>query len=809
MAKKRPQKDKEKEKIKEGEPKGISGLINLGNSCYLNSILQCLLHLPEIIIYMNSPKLNEDLEYNKSLNKLLSEKDREKQELHYKLIYEFDKLLKQIWEGYSIKDLLKIFKNNNNNLKEKKDNEEEKSSTNNINNNNSYNTKYCIEPKEFKKILSEIFPQFNGYFQQDAHEVLTSILDSFHLALNKSFNEGGLLISSTYYDSNLLLRKTQSCIADASHRAVNDSFIEDTFFGQLSSIFTCYKCHKKLNETYEPFCSLELTIPIEKNINLYILPLNTNEREQIKLNININDNMSYDDLYNQISKITGYTFDNYTIYWPNEIKKKNDTKKIRNLRSSINNNNENNNKKNASSIYENEDIIINEYNIDKCQNFISFKTNELIMMENYNINLFIQNDLEETYYYEYNLELKLINNYKSTSYINYNNQDNLPRIFKVYLLEKGDDHLIYNYIYKYLELYNEKDKNKNKKKINKSQNNNTKASKIYSAPSSSKNKIKNKKQNLKKDTNKLFLEDIKFNFKQENAYYNNSCIILEEEKEMNYEKKYILGVVCKNLPNNNNNSHSEIICPLCNKKSKKISEEICECFCINEILDNEFKIKNKENKKLFSSQLINFIEQNSYSQKPLLSIRVYPYSNFSFLNFNKFTMYTVTTNIAKSKKKLVRQQNLMDLFESFAAEEKIENSCTCDKCGDINYTYQKKDIHKFPQILIIHIKRFKNEVEKNEEKIEFPQEIDLSKYNNKGNLGKYSLNSAVFHQGTLISGHYTSIFKYLPNNKWLFCNDIKVKFLNGDKIMGLNPAYNKDDIATIGDGYILFYRKND
>ena len=76
------------------------------------------------------------------------------------------------------------------------------------------------------------------------------------------------------------------------------------------------------------------------------------------------------------------------------------------------------------------------------------------MMENYNINLFIQNDLEETYYYEYNLELKLINNYKSTSYINYNNQDNLPRIFKVYLLEKGDDHLIYNYIYQYLELYN-------------------------------------------------------------------------------------------------------------------------------------------------------------------------------------------------------------------------------------------------------------------------------------------------------------------------------------------------------------------
>ena len=112
MSKKRPQKEKEKEKIKikDGEPKGISGLLNLGNSCYLNSILQCLLHLPEFIIYMNSSKLKEDLEYNKTINQLLSEKEKEKQELNYKLINEFDKLIKQIWEGYSIKDLLKVLK---------------------------------------------------------------------------------------------------------------------------------------------------------------------------------------------------------------------------------------------------------------------------------------------------------------------------------------------------------------------------------------------------------------------------------------------------------------------------------------------------------------------------------------------------------------------------------------------------------------------------------------------------------------------------------------------------------------------------
>jgi len=192
-------------------------------------------------------------------------------------------------------------------------NEEEKSRNSNVNNNNNY-TKNYLEPREFKKILPEIFPQFEGYYQQDAHEILTSILDSFHLPLNKSFNKGWLLISSSINDSNLLLIKTQSFIADASHKAVNDSFIEDTFFGQLSSIFTCYKCHEKINETYEPFSSLKLSIPIEKTINLYILSLNHNNREQIKLNININDNMSYNNLYNQVSKITGYSFNNYIYF---------------------------------------------------------------------------------------------------------------------------------------------------------------------------------------------------------------------------------------------------------------------------------------------------------------------------------------------------------------------------------------------------------------------------------------------------------------------------------------------------------------
>ena len=163
----------------------------------------------------------------------------------------------------------------------------------------------------------------------------------------------------------------------------------------------------------------------------------------------------------------------------------------------------------------------------------------------------------------------------------------------------------------------------------------------------------------------------------------------------------------------------------------------------------------------------------------------------------------------KNKMKYSTDIDIYDCLNLFNNEEKIEdNIYYCTKCKKHVIINKKIDIYKEPYYLIIHLKRFKNGDEmnnnyifnffnniKNNTFIDFPiQDLDLTKYILRNNNKKiqYNLIGIINHQGGPYYGHYTA--SCLNRNKWYKFNDEIVSYLKENKIV--------TDSA-----YVLFYQR--
>ncbi|KAL3530293.1 hypothetical protein ACH5RR_009615 [Cinchona calisaya] len=182
---------------------GLTGLQNLGNTCFMNSALQCLTHTPKIVDYFLGDYKRE-INHDNPLG------------MNGEIASAFGDLLKKLWAPGATP----------------------------------------VAPRIFKSKLAHFAPQFSGYNQHDSQELLAFLLDGLHEDLNR-------VKCKPYAEVKDGDDRPDEEIADEywrNHVARNDSIIVDICQGQYRSTLVCPLC-RKVSITFDPFMYLSLPLP--------------------------------------------------------------------------------------------------------------------------------------------------------------------------------------------------------------------------------------------------------------------------------------------------------------------------------------------------------------------------------------------------------------------------------------------------------------------------------------------------------------------------------------------------------------------
>jgi hypothetical protein len=184
---------------------GLTGLQNLGNTCFMSSSIQCLSNTLCLSQYFLKESYKDEINLDNVLG------------TGGKLTVQFARLLNEIW------------------------NEESP----------------VVTPWSFKKIVGNFQPMFSGFAQHDSAELLSFVLDGLHEDLNR-------VMKKPYFEMpDLMSGVNEDKKAELSwkyHLLRNQSIIVDIMQGQYKSTLQCPKC-TNISVTYDPYMLLSLPIP--------------------------------------------------------------------------------------------------------------------------------------------------------------------------------------------------------------------------------------------------------------------------------------------------------------------------------------------------------------------------------------------------------------------------------------------------------------------------------------------------------------------------------------------------------------------
>lgn len=180
--------------------RGVSGLQNIGNTCFMNSVLQAMSNTSFLTLYILSDRFYEDRNIRKK---------------EIRLLREYVKLIKYMW-------------------------------SNNC----------TVNPDEFKTTLGTFKDCYLGFNQQDANEFYMRLVELLHESL--SFHVKFNITGDVKTEIDELQRA--SIKEFSTHYKKSFSYIVDCFAGQYFGLTECSVCGN-VAKRFDPFFNMTLEIP--------------------------------------------------------------------------------------------------------------------------------------------------------------------------------------------------------------------------------------------------------------------------------------------------------------------------------------------------------------------------------------------------------------------------------------------------------------------------------------------------------------------------------------------------------------------